>query len=58
MRALLHEPGLVHHQHATGLAEVLGDIAGEVVADGVGVPGGPGQQVLDPVGGRVAEVFG
>jgi hypothetical protein len=37
---------------------VLGRVGGQVVADGVGVPVGPGDQVLYPVGGRVAEVLG
>ncbi len=55
---LLQKPGLVHDQHAFGVPEALADVAEQLVADRVGVPVGPRQQVLHAVGGRVAEVLG
>ncbi len=56
--ALLEEPGLVHDQHPVGVAQVPRDVPEQVVANGVRVPVGPGQQVLDAVGRRVAQVLG
>jgi hypothetical protein len=38
--------------------EVVGDVGGQVVADGVGVPVGATEQVLDRIGVGVAGVFG
>jgi hypothetical protein len=40
---LLGEPGLVHDQHAIGVAEVFSHVAEQVIADGIGVPAGAGQ---------------
>jgi hypothetical protein len=40
------------------VAEVLRHVGEQVVADGVGVPVGSGEQVLHSVGGRIAEVLG
>jgi hypothetical protein len=37
---------------------VLGHIAAQVITDAVGVPAGPRQQVLHPVGGRVPDMPG
>jgi hypothetical protein len=56
--ALLQKAGFIDDEHPARGAEVLGRVLGQVVTDGVGVPVGPGQQVLDPVGGRVAQVLG
>jgi hypothetical protein len=42
--ALLHEPGLVRHQHPPGTAEVLGDVRPLVVAGRVGVPPPPAEE--------------
>jgi hypothetical protein len=36
--ALLREPGLVHHQHRSWIAQVLDHIGAQVVADPVGIP--------------------
>src|SRR5262249_1578481 len=58
LRPLLQEPRLVGDEHPARVTEVLGHVPEQVVADGVGVPVGPGQQVLHPVGGRVAQVLG
>ena len=40
------------------MAQVLGDVPEQVVADGVGVPVGPGEQVLHPIRGGLPEVLG
>ena len=47
--AFLHVPRLIHHQHRAGITQLLHDVTAHVVADPVGVPPGPGQQVLHPV---------
>jgi len=47
--ALLHIPGLVHDQHRGLVVQMLHDVVADIVADGVGVPGGPRQQVLHAV---------
>src|SRR4051795_11064456 len=46
---LLHEPGLVEHQHGAGIAEMLHHAGPQVVADRVGVPPHPAEEVLHPV---------
>src|SRR4029079_4636262 len=56
--ALLEEAGLVNDQHPVGVAEVGQDVLAQVVADRVGVPVGTAEQVLDAVGGGVAETLG
>ena len=55
---LLEEAGLVEDQDGVGVAEGLDDVGPQVVADLVGVPVGPAQQVLDAVGGVVADLLG
>jgi hypothetical protein len=40
------------------MTQVFPRVADEVVADGVGIPVGSGQQVLDAVGRRVAQALG
>ena len=47
--ALLHVPGLVDHQHRTRVAEGVDDVIAQIIADRIGVPFRPGQQVLQPV---------
>jgi hypothetical protein len=56
--ALLHEPGLVQHQHGAGIAEVLDHVGPQVVADRVGVPPHPAEEVLHPVRRAVARRLG
>src|SRR3954464_4721698 len=51
VRPLLHVPGLVDDQYRTGLAEVLDDVVAQILLDAVGVPSGPRQQMLHPIGG-------
>ena len=58
MRALLHIPDLVHHQHRGGVAEVLDDVFTQVIAHPVGVPLSPAQQVLHTVRVGVTGMFG
>src|SRR4051794_6209620 len=58
VRPLLHVPGLVDDQHRTGLAEVLDDVVAQILLDAVGVPSGPRQQMLHPIGGGVAGMLG
>ena len=58
MGALLEEAGLVEDQDGVGIAEGLDDVGPQVVADRVGVPVGPAQQVLDAVGVVVADLLG
>jgi len=52
--ALLHEPGLVQHQHGVGITEPLDDIGPQVVPDRVGVPAHAREEVLHPVRRAVA----
>jgi hypothetical protein len=49
VHALLHVPGLVDHQHRVRVAEMLHDVAAQIITHPVGVPAGPGQQMLHPV---------
>ena len=58
MRALLHIAGLVKDQDRAGVAEGVDDIVAQIVADRLGVPFRPRQQVLQPVRGGIAAVFG
>ena len=55
---LLEEAGLVEDQDGVGVAEGLDDVGPQVVADLLGVPVGPAQQVLDAVGGGLADLLG
>ncbi len=57
-RALLEKPRLVDHQHPAGVAEVLDDVAAQVVADQVRVPVGGGEQPPHAVWGALAGVLG
>jgi hypothetical protein len=43
--ALLHIAGLIDDQHRAGIGERVDDIPAQVIADRVGVPARPGQQV-------------
>jgi hypothetical protein len=58
LAALLEEPGLVDHQHPARVTQVLDHVAAHVVAQGVGVPAGGGQQPLHPVRRRLPGVLG
>jgi hypothetical protein len=58
LRPLLHEPGLVEHQHGAGVAELLDHVGPQVVLDRVGIPAHPAQEVLHPVGRAVARRLG
>jgi hypothetical protein len=58
LRPLLHEPGLVEHQHGAGIAEMLHHVGPQVVADRVGVPPPPAEEVLHPVRRAVARRLG
>jgi hypothetical protein len=57
-RALLEVAGLVHHQHRLGVAQVLGEIPADVIAQRVGIPHRPTKQVLHPIRAGVAGVLG
>ena len=56
--ALLEEPRLVDDQHAVGIAKVLTQIADQFIADGIGIPDGSTQKMLDGERVGVAEAFG
>ena len=56
--ALLHVAGLVDHQDRARVAERVDDVVAQIVADRVGVPAGPRQQMLQPVRGGCAAVLG
>lgn len=45
--ALLDEPGVIDDQHAVR-AELLSDVLAQVVSNGIGVPAGTVEQVLQP----------
>ena len=55
--ALLDIPGLLHHQHPVWITEVLHDVAADIIADTVSVPG-PRQQVLHAAGRSIPGVLG
>ena len=50
--ALLHDAGLVQHQHGTRIAQPLGDVGPQIVAGRSRVPAHPAQEVLHPPVGR------
>ncbi len=56
--ALLHVAGLVDHQHRLVVVQMVHYVAAHVVADGIGVPLRPAEQVLHPVWGSVPNPFG
>ena len=56
--SLLEVSGLVNHQDGVRVAEVVDDVAAEVVADQVGVPDRAGQQVLQRIRCLRAAVLG
>jgi hypothetical protein len=56
--AFFEKPRLIEHQHAICLPQMLAEVAPQFVADGVGLPVGPAQQVLKAIGGRLAADFG
>jgi len=56
--AFLQVTGLVDRQHRIRGGKVLDDVAADVVADRVGVPDRPGQQMLHPVRAGLTGVFG
>ena len=51
--ALLNVAGLVHHQDRSRVAQVPSDVIPQVIADRIGVPAGPAEQMLHPVRGEV-----
>src|SRR4051795_1904261 len=58
LRPLLHEPGLVQHQHGAGIAEVLDHVGPQIVPNRVGVPPHPAEEVPHPVRRAVARRLG
>jgi hypothetical protein len=56
--ALLQVAGFVEHQHRIGVAEPTGDVVAQDIARSVGVPAGPGEQMLHAVRVGVSGVFG
>jgi hypothetical protein len=50
--------GFIDYQHRARVTQVVDDIAAQVIDHPVGVPTGPLQQVLHPIGGRVTGVLG
>ena len=55
--AFLEKPGFVEDQHAVGIPQRLPAIGAQLVADGVGVPIGAAQQILEAVGSRLTADF-
>ena len=58
VHTLLHIAGLVGDQHAVVGAERADDVVAQVITHAVGVPAGPGQEVLHPVRIGLAGVLG
>jgi hypothetical protein len=56
--ALLHEPGLVEHQHGVRVTEMLAHVGAQVVAHRFGLPVHAGQEVLHAIGAGIADRFG
>jgi hypothetical protein len=57
VRAFFEKPGFVEDQHAVGIPQMLHAIDAQLVADGVGVPIGAAQPVLEAIGRRLAADF-
>jgi hypothetical protein len=58
VHTLLDVTGLIDHQDRTRVAERIDDVIAQIVADIVGVPAGPCQQVLQPVRSDRAAMLG
>ena len=48
--ALLHVPGFINHQNRARVTEGVDDVVTQIIANPVGVPFRPRQQMLQPVG--------
>lgn len=56
LRALLQEAGLIDDQDAARVVpEVVDDVAAQIIADGVGIPGGGVQEALDTLRSQLAD---
>ena len=58
MHALLHVAGFVDDQDRAGVTEGVDDVVTQIITDRIGVPSGPRQQMLQPVGSGIAAVLG
>ena len=55
--ALLQVTGLIDDQDRIAVTEVFGDVVPQVIADAVGVPACPAQQVLHPAGRGITSML-
>ena len=58
VHAFLDVAGLVDHQDRARITEGLDDVVAEIIADFLGVPAGPRQQVLQSVRRSITAVLG
>jgi hypothetical protein len=56
--SFLEEAAFIDNEHALGTAQVLDDVVLEFIADGLGVPEGSIQQMLEAIGIDLSEVLG
>jgi hypothetical protein len=57
VRPFFETAGLVEHQHAVELPQMLDHIATELIPHGIGVPVGPAQHILEAIGDSRAADF-
>jgi hypothetical protein len=57
MHALLHVAGLIKDQDRAAVAEGVDDVIPQIIAHGIGVPAGPRQRMLQPIGSRRTAVL-
>jgi len=50
--------GLINHQHATGIPDRFADVLAQHIAQVLGVPDGPIQQILHGIGRALTGFFG
>jgi hypothetical protein len=57
MHALLHVAGLIKDHARAAVAEGVDDVIPQIIAHGIGVPAGPRQRMLQPIGSRRTAVL-
>jgi len=55
--ALLHVAGFINHENCAGVTEGVDNIVTQIIADRLGVPFRPRQQMLQAVGSGIAAVL-
>lgn len=58
MGSLLEEAAFIDNEHARRTAQVFDDVVSEFVTNGLGIPDGSAQEILEAIGIDLAEVLG